>query len=141
VEVVEVLRLQVEVARDEKMRVVKEEAQRALEVAEQVLELLQSSVVMEEALMGYLAREAEVGPVLDLGEEAVLLRVRDCQQKAEVRQTLSLPVSRHHSRVSLVVVVEAEDLDLQHSTKLAPYSVALEVGSRIFRLLQLEEVL
>jgi hypothetical protein len=61
VEVVEVLRLQVEVARDEKMRVVKEEAQRALEVAEEVLELLQSSVVMEEALMGYLAREAEGG--------------------------------------------------------------------------------
>jgi hypothetical protein len=70
----------------------------------------------------------EEGQVPDLEVAVVPLKARDCQQKAEVLQTL---VSRHRSRVSSAAVVEVGDLGSQRSTKLSLCSVEQEGGWRI----------
>jgi hypothetical protein len=70
----------------------------------------------------------EEGQVPDLEAAVVPLKARDCQQKAEVLQTL---VSRHRSRVSSAAVVEVGDLGSQRSTKLSLCSVEQEGGWRI----------
>jgi hypothetical protein len=70
----------------------------------------------------------EEGQVPDLEAAVVPLKARDCQQKAEVLQTL---VSRHRSRVSSAAVAEVGDLGSQRSTKLSLCSVEQEGGWRI----------
>jgi hypothetical protein len=70
----------------------------------------------------------EEGQVPDLEAAVVPLKARDCQQKAEVLQTL---VSRHRSRVSSAAVAEVGDLGSQRSTKLSLCSVEQEEGLQI----------
>jgi hypothetical protein len=104
-------------------------------------ELTPFLVVEAEALKVYLVQVVEVGPVLDLEAAAEPLMAPCCQQRAEAHRTWPLMVSRRHSQVSLVVVVEVEGLDWRHSTMLGLCSVVLEEGLRICQLLQSAVVL